>query len=221
VEWAVLGLFILFLIVTYIVVQGTRAALAWRKAAAEGDVKVIRDIVEDSLGAWRSMKRPKEVPEEVWRGIQSMQIVEVDAELVRVSCQAEGDYRLLNGRWMETANPLREAMAVAAKGLDVLLYELPHYKPGRVQIDAYMTMREADHATERVCILSTTATRDDARRSQPAPVGELSVADLVRARVARDHEPVAAAAAMIPELLMEAGRIVAQVDIVVERARGA
>jgi len=164
VEWAVLGLFIMFLIVTYIVVQGTRAALAWRKAAAEGDVKVIRDIVEDSLGAWRSMKRPKEVPAEVWRGIQSMQIVEVDAEVVRVSCQAEGDFRLLNGRWVETANPLHEAMAVAVKGLDMLLYELSHYKPGRVQIDVYMTMREADRATERVCILSTTATRENARQ---------------------------------------------------------
>jgi len=159
----VLGLFILFLLVTYIVVQGTRAALAWRKAAAEGDVKVIRDIVEDALGAWRSMKRPKEVPAEVWRGIQSMQVVEVDAELVRVSCQAEGDYRLIDGRWVETANPLHEAMAVTAKALDMLLYELPHYKPGQVEIDAYMTMREADRRTERVCILSTTATRDDAR----------------------------------------------------------
>jgi len=159
----VLGLFILFLLVTYIVVQGTRAALAWRKAAAEGDVKVIRDIVEDALGAWRSMKRPKEVPAEVWRGIQSMQVVEVDAELVRVSCQAEGDYRLIDGRWVETANPLHEAMAVTAKALDMLLYELPHYKPGQVAIDAYMTMREADRRTERVCILSTTATRDDAR----------------------------------------------------------
>ena len=163
-EWAVLGLFIMFLIVTYIVVQGTRAALAWRQAAAAGDVKVIRDIVEDSLGAWHSMKRPKEVPAEVWRGIQSMQVVEVDAELVRISCVAEGDYRLVNGRWVETANPLHEAMAVTSKALDMLLYELPHYKPGRVQIDAYMTMREADRATERACILSTTATRDDARQ---------------------------------------------------------
>ncbi len=163
-EWAVLGLFIMFLVVTYIVVQGTRAALAWRKAAAEGDVKVIRDIVEDSLGAWRSMKRPKEVAVETWRGIQSMQIVDVDAGLVRVSCQAEGDYRLVNGRWVETANPLHEAMAVTVKALDVLLYELPHYKPARVQIDAYMTMREADRVSERVCILSTTATRDDARQ---------------------------------------------------------
>jgi len=164
VEWAVLGLFIMFLIVTYIVVQGTRAALAWRQAAASGDVKVIREIVEDALNGWRSMKRPKEAPAEVWRGIQSMQIVEVDADLVRVSCQAEGDYRLVNGRWVETANPLHEAMAVTAKGLDMLLYELPHYKPGLVQIDVYMTMREADRVTERVCILSTTATRDDARQ---------------------------------------------------------
>jgi hypothetical protein len=164
VEWAVLGLFIMFLIVTYIVVQGTRAALAWRKAAASGDVKVIRDIVEDSLGAWRSMKRPKEAQAEVWRGIQSMQLTEVDADLVRMSCQAEGDYRLVNGRWIETANPLHEAMAITAKALDMLLYELPHYKPGRVQVDAYMTMREAERLTERVCILSTTATREDARR---------------------------------------------------------
>ena len=164
-EWAVLGLFIMFVIVTYIVVQGTRAALAWRKAAAEGDVKVIRDIVEDSLGAWRSMKRPKEVSPDVWRGIQGMQIVEVDAELVRVSCQAEGDYRLVNGRWVETANPLHEAMAVTAKALDMLLYELPHHKPGRVQIDVYMTMREPDRVTERVCILSTTASREDARQA--------------------------------------------------------
>jgi hypothetical protein len=164
VEWAVLGLFILFLIVTYVVVQGTRAALAWRQAAAEGDVKVIGDIVEDALGAWRSIKRPKEVPAEVWRGIQSMQVSEVDAELVRLSCQAEGDYRLLNGRWVETANPLHEAMAITAKALDMLLYELPHYKPGRVQIDSYMTMREADRITEHVCILSTAATREDARQ---------------------------------------------------------
>src|SRR2546427_2349187 len=157
----------MFLIVTYIVVQGTRAALAWRQAAAEGDVKVIRDIVEDSLGAWRSMKRPKEVPAEVWRGIQSMQIVEVDAEVVRVSCQAEGDFRLLNGRWVETANPLHEAMAVTVKGLDMLLYELSHYKPGRGQIDVDTTIRGADRAPERRCNLSTTATRGNRRPNDP------------------------------------------------------
>ena len=162
-EWAVLGLTILFAIMTYIVVQGTRAAMAWRKAAAAGDVKVIRDIVEDALTGWRSIKRPKEVPPDVWRGIQSMQLVEVGPEFVRVSCQAEGDYKLVNGRWFEQASPLHEGMAITARALDMLLYELPHFKAGRVQIDVYTTFREAGAAPRRECILSTVTTRAAAR----------------------------------------------------------
>lgn len=163
-EYAVLGISIVFLILTYIVVQGTRAALAWRKAAASGDVKVIRDIVEDSLRSWRSSKRPKEVPVEVWRGIQTMEIVEVDAQLVRVSCHAEGGYRMVDGRWVETANALQEAMAITVRALDMLLYELFHHKPERVQVDVHTTFREEGGATRRACILSTSATREDARQ---------------------------------------------------------
>jgi hypothetical protein len=162
-EWAVLGLSILFVIITYIVVQGTRAAMAWRNAAAAGDVKVIRDIVDGALSAWGSMKRPKDVAPEIWRGIQSIQIVEVAPEFVRVSCQAEGEYKLLNGRWVETANPLQEGMAMTARALDMLLYELPHFKADRVQVDVYTTFREAAAATRRVCILSTLASREEAR----------------------------------------------------------
>jgi len=182
VEWAVLGIFIFFLIVTYIVVQGTRAALAWRKAAAAGDVNVIRDIVEDSLDAWRSAKRPKEVPVEVWRGIQSMQIVEIEAEMVRVSCQAEGDYRLVNGRWVETASPLQEGMAVTTRALDMLLYELPNFKPAKVQIDVYTTFRDADGATRRACILSTSATREAAREVDWEEWTPLEVVDALSGR---------------------------------------
>jgi hypothetical protein len=161
-EWAVLGLGILFLLITYIVVQGTRAATEWRKAAAAGDVKVIRDILEDSLNGWRSMKKPKEVPVEVWRGIQSMQVVEVAPDLVRLSCQAEGEYKMTNGRWVERANPLQEGMAITARALDMLLYELPHFKPDGVQVDVYTSFRQASGA-HTACILSTVATREAAR----------------------------------------------------------
>jgi hypothetical protein len=163
VEWAVLGLAIFFLIVTYIVVQGTRAAMAWRKAAAAGDVKVIRDIVEDALNGWRSMKRPREVSPDVWRGIQSMRLVEVGSDFVRVSCQAEGDYKLVKGRWFEQTSPLQEGMGITVQALEMLLYELPHLTTSRVQVDAYTTFREAGTATRRGCILSTEATRDAAR----------------------------------------------------------
>lgn len=162
-EWALLGLSILFFIVAFIMVQGTRAALAWRKAAAEGDVKVIRDIVGDALSVWRAVKRPKEVPSDVWRGVQSMQLVEVGPDFVRVSCEAASEFKLVNGRWVEMANPLQEGMAITARVADMLFYELPHFKPERIQIDVYTSFREADGSPRRHCILSTDAGREAAR----------------------------------------------------------
>ena len=161
--WALLGLFILFLLVAYIVVQGTRAALAWRKAAAEGDTKVIREIVEDCLEGWRSQKRPKPVPVEVWRGIQSLQLVDVEADFVRVSATAESEYKLADGQWIEMKNPLQEGIAITAGAADMLFYELPHYRPERLQIDVYTTFRDDTGVTRRECVLSTETTREHAR----------------------------------------------------------
>jgi hypothetical protein len=161
--WALLGLFLLFLLVAYIVVQGTRAALAWRKAAAEGDTKVIREIVEDCLEGWRSQKRPKAVPAEVWRGIQSLQLVDVEADFVRVSATAESEYKLADGRWIEMRNPFQEGIAISARAADMLLYELPHYRPERLQIDVYTTFRDDTGVTRRECVLSVETTREAAR----------------------------------------------------------
>jgi hypothetical protein len=160
-QWALLGIVIFFLILTYIVIQGTRAAMAWRAAAAAGDVKVIRDLVQDSIDSWRSMKRPKTIPPEVWRGVQSLQIVEIRVDLTRVSCQAESEYKVMGGQSVEVANPLQTGMAITAHALEMLFYELPHYKPPRVQVDVHTTYREAGQS-ERVCILSTSAPQEAA-----------------------------------------------------------
>lgn len=161
--WALLGLTIFFLLVTYIVVQGSRAAMAWRKAASQGDVEVIRTIVEDSLSAWRSMKRPAAVPPDVWRGIQSMQLTDLAADFVRVSCQAQSEYRMDEGRWVEVRSPLQEGMEITARAADMLFYEMPHYRPERVQIDVYTVFNEGEGRSRNVCILSTAASRDQAR----------------------------------------------------------
>ena len=136
--------------------------MAWRTAAAAGDVKVILEIVQDSLEGWRSTKRPKSVAPEIWRGVQSLQVVEVRPDLVRVSCQAESDYKMIEGRSVETANPLQSAIATTARAMDMLMYELPHYKPERLQIDVYTTFRVSDRASERACILSTAVSREQA-----------------------------------------------------------
>ncbi len=162
-EWAILAIFVLFLIFAYFIVQGTRAALAWRKAAAAGDVKVIRDIVEDALSVWRSAKRPKEVPPDVWRGVQSMEYVEVAPDFVRVSCRAESDYKMFEGRWMEVKNPLQEGFAIAAKAAEMLFYELPHYRPDRIQVDVYTSFRQEESASSNDCILSVETNRELAR----------------------------------------------------------
>jgi len=164
-QWALLGIFIFFLIVAYIIVQGTRAALAWRKAAAAGDVKVIQDIVEDALSVWRSARRPKETAPDVWRGIQSMQFVGAAPDFVRVSCQAQSEYKLYEGRWIEVQNPLQEGIAIAAKAAEMLFYELPHYRPDRIQVDVYTSFREGDGFTTNECILSVETTREVARQA--------------------------------------------------------
>jgi hypothetical protein len=163
-QWAILVIFLLVLLLSYIIIQGTRAALAWRSAAAAGDVKVIREILEDSIAAWSSMKRPKEVPPDVWRGVQSIQLVDVAPDFVRVSCQAQSEYKMYEGRWIEVRNPLQEGMAIGARSAEMLFYELPHYRPDRIQVDVYTSFREGDRPTTIECILSIETDRETARQ---------------------------------------------------------
>jgi hypothetical protein len=161
--WALLALTIFFLVVTYIIVQGSRAAIAWRTAAAGGDFKVIRTIVEDSISAWGSMKRPKAVPPDVWRGVTSMQLTDLAAGFVRVSCQAESEYVMRDGVWTEARNPLQQGIKITARAADMLFYEMPHYRPDRIQIDIYTAFREGEGPARNACIMSTAADRDRAR----------------------------------------------------------
>jgi hypothetical protein len=163
-EWAILVIFVLVLLLSYIIIQGTRAALAWRNAAAAGDVKVIRDILEDSISAWSSMKRPKEVPPDVWRGVQSIQLVDVAPDFVRVSCQAQSEYKMYEGRWIEVRNPLQEGMAIGAKTAEMLFYELPHYRPDSIQVDLYTSFRNGEGSTNIECVLSIETDRETARQ---------------------------------------------------------
>jgi hypothetical protein len=161
--WAVLVIFILFLVLAYIIIQGTRAALAWRQAAERGDVKVIRDILEESLKAWSAQKRPKPIAAEVWRGIQALQLVAVGPDFVRVSTRAESEYRLVNDQWVEMTNPLQEGMGITAKAAEMLFYDLGYLRPNRIQIDVYTQYRDEIGVTQRECVLSTFATREAAK----------------------------------------------------------
>jgi hypothetical protein len=163
-EWGILAIAIIFIVVAYIVLQGTRASMAWRRAAAGGDLDVIRQLLEESISDWRSMKRPKEVAPDVWRGVQSVDLIDVGPDSARVSCQVESEYRLLGGRWVEVANVLEEGMAVTARLADMLLYDVPNLRLASARIDVYTTFRGPEGGSQRACILATTAGREAARQ---------------------------------------------------------
>jgi hypothetical protein len=163
-EWGILIIVLIFILVAYIVVQGTRASLAWRRAADSGDLDVIRRLLEDAISGWRSMKRPKEIALDVWRGVQSMDLIDVRPDSARVSCQVESEYRFRDERWVEVANALEEGMAVTARLADMLLYEVPNLHLAAARIDVHTTFRDPEGGSRRACILTTTARREAARQ---------------------------------------------------------
>ncbi len=163
-EWGILAVVLIFILVAYIVLQGTRASMAWRKAAAGGDLEVIRQLLEEGIGGWRSMKRPKEIAPDIWRGVQSVDLLDVGPDSARVSCQVESEYRMMGGRWVEVANALEQGMAVTARLADMLLYDVPNLRLGSARIDVYTSFRDPAAGSQRLCILTTTASREAARQ---------------------------------------------------------
>jgi len=149
----------LFLIVGWVIVQGTRAQLAWRKAVDAGDVDAIRTLVGDEITRWKSMRMPKGVDAAVWHGVQSAELIDVRPDGVRLSASAEGQFAVDGGTRREVSSALRQGMAVTAKLADMVLYDIPNVKLDHTQVDIYSTFRDAEGSAQR-CIITTTAKRD-------------------------------------------------------------
>jgi len=163
-EWALLGLSIVFLFISWVIVQGTRAQLAYRRAIAAGDMVVLRQVVQEAMEQWRTMKRPRDVPPHVWRGIQGMELVSLDTDHIRVRLLAEGEFKMIDGEWREVRGPLEEGMSLTAKTLEMLLYDIPNVRLPWAQVDIYMAYRHQTGRPQLRCILSTAAHREAARR---------------------------------------------------------
>lgn len=180
-EWAVLAIALFAVAVAYVVWQGMRASQKYRELAAAGDIPTIREIIEQTMEAWRSGKPPKDVTPSVWHSIQTMEVMDVGPDYAQVGCSAEGQHTLVDGRWQEVHSPLEEAMTVAAKAVEVMLYEMPNLRLDRVHVDVYTTYRDATAARRRR-ILTCTARREDARE---VDWDEWTAEDIVRRLGAR------------------------------------
>ncbi len=150
---------LLFVVVGWIIVQGTRAQLAWRQAVEAGDVGAITTLVTDELQRWKTMRMPRGVDPAVWRGVQSAELVSATGDGIRLSAAAEGQYATVEGTRREVASPLDQAFRVTAKLADMTMYDIPNVRLPDCQIDVYTTYRDESAPVQR-CILSTLCSRE-------------------------------------------------------------
>jgi len=158
-EWAVLGLVVIGLILTYVIFQETRAHRHWRGLVAAGNVEAIRALLEQEFERWRTMRVPKGVAPAVWHSVQTVQLVAVGADAAQVSCLAEGEYRVSDGRLHEVGNTLEVAMRVAAKLAELILYDVPNVRLSFVRVDVYTPVHVRNGDRAHGCILSLVADR--------------------------------------------------------------
>lgn len=149
---------LLFLVIGYIVIQGTRVQLAWRQRVEAGDVDAIQVLVSEEVGRWKTARMPKGLQPSVWHGVQSAELLEVTPDSFRLSASAEGQYALVSGERREVSNALREGMKLTAQLADMALYDIPNVMVPFVQIDIYSTFRDERGSSQR-CIMSTLAER--------------------------------------------------------------
>jgi hypothetical protein len=176
VEWGILIIIVILLFTSYVIIQETRAQMHWRGLVQAGDLDAIRTLVNDEVERWHTERVPRGVSALLWHGVQTVELIDVQPDGVRVSCNAEGESALVEGRRVETSSPLAEGMKTTLKLAEMLLYDIPNVKLDHVQIDVYTSFRDASGRAESRCILST---RVERRHVEHIDWEEIAAADFV------------------------------------------
>src|SRR5207249_305375 len=113
--WAVLGLVLFGLFLTYIIFQETRAHTYWRGLVLKGDISAIRALLDQEIERWQTMRVPKGTSASLWHGVQTVDLVGVGPDAAHVVCSAEGEYRIVGGQSQELTSPMDAAIRLAAK----------------------------------------------------------------------------------------------------------
>jgi hypothetical protein len=161
-QWAVLALVIFGLILTYIIFQETRAHHYWRGLVQKGDISAIRALLDQEIARWRTMRVPKGTAPALWHGVQTADLVAVGPDAAQLACTAEGEFRHVGGRAEEVTSAFDAAVALAAKLIELVMYDTPNLRLGLVRVDVFSTFRAESGAPEQRCILSVTADRAEA-----------------------------------------------------------
>jgi hypothetical protein len=144
----------------------------WRRRVESGDLDIVVALLEEALDGWRRGRPPRGVPANLWAGVQRVQLVAVTPTSATLSTSAEGEFRTDAGRRIQVASALDEAIALAARVVDMILYDVPNLRLDAVRVDVYTTFTGADGTPVQRPILTTTAGRhqaDDVTRDDLTP----------------------------------------------------
>jgi hypothetical protein len=132
---------------------------AWRRRVGTGDIAIVAALIEEALGTWRHARPPRGTAAGLWAGVQGVQLVAVSNDSATVSTSAEAEFRTEDGQRVRTASALDSAIALGARVLDMMLYDVPNLRLAEVRVDVYSTFTGADGAPGQAPILTSTALR--------------------------------------------------------------
>ena len=184
----------LFLLVGWIVATEMFQQRGWRRRVASGDHAIVAALILEAMAAWRRARPPRDVPPALWAGVQRAELVAADAEAATVQSSAEGAFRSVDGRREQVASALDEAVPLAARLAEMLLYDVPNLSLGSVRVDVYATFAADGGAVTQRPILTTTASR---READAIDWDGLDPAEIL-ARLDTAYEPPDANGAPVP-----------------------
>jgi hypothetical protein len=135
---------------------------AWRRRVESGDTDIVAALLEESLATWRRGRPPRGTPASLWAGVQAAQLIAVEADGATLSTSAEGEFRTEGTQRVQVASALDEGIALAAKLLDMIMYDVPNLRLGYARIDVYSTFTGANGTPAQLPILTVTAERAEA-----------------------------------------------------------
>jgi len=132
---------------------------AWRRRVESGDVDIVGALILEAMGGWRRARPPKGLPAGLWAGVQGAQLVALTADSATVSASADAEFHTESGRRVQVASNLDQAIALAARVIDMMLYDVPNLRLALVRVDVYSTFTGEDGQAVQKPILSATADR--------------------------------------------------------------
>ena len=149
----------IFLFVGWAVATEMFQQRTWRRRVESGDIAIVAALLEEALGAWRRSRPPRGTTANLWAGVQGAQLIAVTEEGATLSTSAEPEFRTEDGRRVQVSSALDEAIALAAKLVDMMLYDVPNLRLARVRVDVYTTFTSGEGAPVQMPILTTSAER--------------------------------------------------------------